>query len=129
MDKKLGSTGNSNPMVDEDAHVYSLRVNIIFRNPEVLNNLPAIYKYFLALSKHLKKSDIEVIDEKDRYGIKIGDLFISAKDMDYFDDFIEFFNMSVFIHILNVKLINMGLSIEFMFEYIPKVVNDSEIDI
>jgi len=123
----MGSTGNSNLMADEDTSIYVLRVNIIFRNPKVLNNLPAIYKYFLALSKHLKKSDIEVIDEKDRYGIKIGDLFISAKDMDYFDDFIEFFNMSVFIHILNVKLINMGLSIEFMFEYIPKVVNDSEI--
>jgi len=127
MNKKLRSTGDSNPMADEDIHVYSLRVNIIFRNPEVLNNLPAIYKYFLASSKHLKKSDIEVINEKDRYGIKIGDLFIPAKDMDNFDGFIEFYNMSVFIHILNVKLINMGLSMEFIFEYIPKVVDDSDI--
>ncbi|MGC8646611.1 MAG: hypothetical protein ACP5T9_03655 [Thermoplasmata archaeon] len=93
-----------------------LELTVYLTDPRRVELLPAIYAYFVKLSGHLSKSDIRIEDRPDRAGIWLGDLYFSVGELDGFDIMVDYYNRSVFIHLIGVKMIYHGFTLLFSFE-------------
>ncbi len=93
-----------------------LELTVYLTDPRRVELLPAMYGYLVRLSGHLSKSDIRIEARPGRVGVWLGDLYFSSGELDGFETLSDYYNRSVFVHLIGIKMIYHGFVLLFSFE-------------